>query len=98
MGRAYMGSKVVRSKGLGSKRGCNMCGKKYKKLCTVLSSLGFVFLTCIFVNCIHLVCIVVILCVFVILRVYCCLLLLSVGLPVANAPDVLQPCGLLYYP
>ena len=26
------------------------------------------------------------------------LLLLSVGLPVANALDVLQPCGLLYYP
>jgi hypothetical protein len=26
------------------------------------------------------------------------LLLLAVGLPVANAPDVLQPCGLLYYP
>ena len=26
------------------------------------------------------------------------LLLLSVGLPVANAPDVLQPCGLFYYP
>ena len=26
------------------------------------------------------------------------LLLLSVGLPVANAPDVLQPCGLLYFP
>jgi len=26
------------------------------------------------------------------------LLLLSVGLLVANAPDVLQPCGLLYYP
>ena len=25
-------------------------------------------------------------------------LLLSVGLPVANAPDVLQPCGLLYHP
>ena len=25
-------------------------------------------------------------------------LLLFVGLPVANAPDVLQPCGLLYYP
>ena len=25
------------------------------------------------------------------------LLLLSVGLLVANAPDVLQPCGLLYY-
>jgi hypothetical protein len=25
-------------------------------------------------------------------------LLLSVGLPVANAPDVLQPCGLFYYP
>ena len=25
-------------------------------------------------------------------------LLLSVALPVANAPDVLQPCGLLYYP
>ena len=29
---------------------------------------------------------------------YTLLLLLSVGLPVANAPDVLQPCGLLYYP
>ena len=26
------------------------------------------------------------------------LLLLSVGIPVANAPVVLQPCGLLYYP
>ena len=26
------------------------------------------------------------------------LLLLSVGLQVANAPDVLQPCGLYYYP
>ena len=26
------------------------------------------------------------------------LLLLSVGFPVANAPDVLQPCVLLYYP
>jgi len=26
------------------------------------------------------------------------LLLLSVGLAVANAPDVLQPCGLLHYP
>ena len=26
------------------------------------------------------------------------LLLLSVGLPVANVPDVLQPCGLFYYP
>ena len=26
------------------------------------------------------------------------LLLLSVGFPVANAPDVLQPCGLSYYP
>ena len=25
-------------------------------------------------------------------------LLLSVGLPVVNAPDVLQTCGLLYYP
>ena len=25
-------------------------------------------------------------------------LLLSLGLQVANAPDVLQPCGLLYYP
>ena len=28
----------------------------------------------------------------------CFLLLLSVGLPVANAPDVLQPYGWLYYP
>jgi hypothetical protein len=26
------------------------------------------------------------------------LLLLFFGLPVANAPDVPQPCGLLYYP
>jgi hypothetical protein len=26
------------------------------------------------------------------------ILLLSVGLPVANAPDLFQPCGLLYYP
>ena len=26
------------------------------------------------------------------------LLLLSVGLPVAHALDVLQPCGLFYYP
>jgi hypothetical protein len=25
-------------------------------------------------------------------------LFFSVGLPVANAPDVPQPCGLLYYP
>ena len=41
-----------------------------------------------------------------ILKIICCLLqsrvfcilLLSVGLPVANAPDVLQLCGLLYYP
>jgi hypothetical protein len=24
--------------------------------------------------------------------------LLSVGFPIANAPDVLQPCALLYYP
>ena len=30
--------------------------------------------------------------------IYGDVLLLSVGLPVANAPDVLQPCGLLYYP
>ena len=29
---------------------------------------------------------------------YWLLLLLSVGLPVVNAPDVLQPYGLLYYP
>jgi len=28
----------------------------------------------------------------------CLLLLLSVGLPVANAPDVLHPYGLLHYP
>ena len=28
----------------------------------------------------------------------CVLLLRSVGLPLANAPDVLQPCGLLYTP
>ena len=30
--------------------------------------------------------------------IYNTYVLLSVGLPVANAPDVLQPCGLLYYP
>ena len=30
--------------------------------------------------------------------IYRVLLLLSVGFPAANAPDVLQPCGLLYYP
>jgi len=29
---------------------------------------------------------------------YKILLLLSVGFPLANAPDVLQPCCLLYYP
>ena len=33
-----------------------------------------------------------------VLHRYLLLLLLSVWLPVANAPDVLQPCGLLYYP
>jgi hypothetical protein len=38
----------------------------------VLSSLGVVFLMCIFVNCICLVCTVVVLRVFVILCVYCC--------------------------
>ena len=31
-------------------------------------------------------------------RLHLVLLLLSVGLPVANVPDALQPCGLLYYP
>ena len=29
MGRVYMGSKVVRGEGLGSKRVCKMCGEKY---------------------------------------------------------------------
>jgi len=67
-----MGSKVVRSEGLGYKNVCNMWGEKYYKLYTVLSSLGVVFLMCIFVNCICLVFIVVILCVFVVLCVYCC--------------------------
>ena len=32
------------------------------------------------------------------LILYSPVVLLSAGLPVANAPDVLQPCGLLYYP
>jgi len=32
------------------------------------------------------------------MHIFISLLLLSVGLPVANAPDVLQPCDLLYYP
>ena len=35
---------------------------------------------------------------YVIFRLLFLLLLLSVGLSVANAPDVPQPCGLLYYP
>jgi len=47
-----------------------MCGEKYSKLYTVLSSLDIVFLMCIFVNCICLVCTVVILRVFVILCVH----------------------------
>ena len=67
-----MGSKVVRGEGLGSKRVCKMCGEKYQKVYTVFSSLGVVFLMCIFVNSICLVRIVVILCVFVVLCVYCC--------------------------
>ena len=67
-----MGSKVVRGEGLGSKRVCKMCGEKYQKVYTVFSSLGVVFFMCIFVNSIFLVRIVVILCVFVVLCVYCC--------------------------
>ena len=34
----------------------------------------------------------------VVSRLRVLLLLLSVGLQVTNAPDILQPCGLLYYP
>ena len=44
--------------------------EKHQKLYTVLSSLGVVFLMCIFSNCICLACIVVILCVFVVSYVY----------------------------
>ena len=44
--------------------------KKYYKLYTVLSSVGVVFLMCIFVNCICLACIVVILCICFILCVF----------------------------
>ena len=40
----YRNSKVVGSEGLGWKREYNMCGKKYKKLYTVLSYLGVVYL------------------------------------------------------
>ena len=43
---------------------------KYQKLYTVLSSLGVVFLMCIFVNCICPACILVILCVFALSYVY----------------------------
>ena len=44
MRKVYISSKVVRSEGLGWKREYNMCGKKYWKLYTVLSSLGVVYL------------------------------------------------------
>ena len=51
----------------GAKSVCVIWWEKiYQKIYTVLSSLGFVFLMCIFVNCICLACIVVILCVFVV--------------------------------
>ena len=39
MGKADMGSKVVRSEGLGLKRECKLCAKIYYKLHTVLSYL-----------------------------------------------------------
>ena len=47
-------------------------GKNIQELYTVLSSPSVVFLMSIFVNCICIVRIVVILCAFVILCVYCC--------------------------
>jgi len=85
MGNVYMSSKVVRSEGLGWKREYSMCGKKYLKLCTVLSYLGlFTFCTCCILGCLAcivvsclvclvvVVCIVVILCVCAVLCVYCC--------------------------
>jgi len=51
---------------------CGGDGQLPPYCCTaVLSSLGAVFLMCIFVNCICLACIVVILCVFAILCLYC---------------------------
>ena len=56
-----------------------MCGKKYWKLCTVLSYLGFVYLFSVLyfkMSCVYccscLVCIVVVLCVFAVLCVHCC--------------------------
>ena len=68
-------------------------GKKWK-LYTVLSSLDVVFLIGIFVNCICLVCIVLILCVLVTSYVYLlCLTCICCALPVFVVPYV----HLLYY-
>ena len=39
-----MGTVYVRSEGLRWERECNMCGKKYSKLYTVLSYRGVVYL------------------------------------------------------
>jgi len=43
MGKVYMSSKVVRSKGLGWKREYSICGKIYWKLYAVLSDRGDVY-------------------------------------------------------
>jgi len=53
---------------------CNMYGENTGKYIQYFSSLGVVFLMCIFVNCICLACIVVILCVFVYAIFICCTL------------------------
>ena len=80
MGKVYVGSKVVRSEGLGLKGEYSMCGKKYWKLYTVLFYRGVVYrlfmlyckMSCVYC-CSCLVCIVVVvLCVFVVLCVSCC--------------------------
>ena len=75
-----MGGKVVRSEGLGYKAFVQ-CGRKNIRKYTVHSSLDVVFLRGIFVNCICLVC-NVILCVFVVPYMYLLLLHAShVALP-----------------
>ena len=92
MGEVYMSSKVVRSEGLEWKRGYNVCGKIYWKLCTVLFTVVlFTVCTrcilrcrvCIVVNCLMCI-VVVVLCVLlwdvscVLLLVVLCVLLLLV--------------------
>jgi len=79
MGKVYMSSKVVSNEGLGWPREYNMCvGKNtrnYKQY--FLTLVLFTFCTCRILRCFVyivscLVCIVVILCLFIVQCVYCC--------------------------